>query len=169
MTRFSIRRFRPDDAAAYRDLRLEALVFHPEAFSASFATEQAQSLAWHAARLERQPVFGGSLLPDDRPAGMVGLFQSDAPKIRHKATIWGMYLQPPARGSGLAAALVEHALSYAAGVAEEARLSVMSCNDAAIRLYRRLGFVQYGIEPRALKVAGRFHDEILMARTLGRP
>jgi RimJ/RimL family protein N-acetyltransferase len=34
------------------------------------------------------------------------------------------------------------------------------------RLYASLGFVEYGIERKALKHNGRYYDEILMAKEL---
>jgi len=37
---FQIRRLEPHDAAAYRDLRLEGLRNHPEAFGASWEDER---------------------------------------------------------------------------------------------------------------------------------
>jgi hypothetical protein len=35
-------------------------------------------------------------------------------------------------------------------------------NSAAADLYRRVGFVDYGVEPRALRYAGRDYDEALL-------
>ncbi len=85
-------------------------------------------------------------------------------KMRHKGVLWGMYVRPEARGTGLAAALVERLLSEAQGIVEEVRLAVVTTNEAAIRLYTRYRFKEYGIERRALKMDGRYYDELLMAR-----
>jgi RimJ/RimL family protein N-acetyltransferase len=43
---------------------------------------------------------------------------------------------------------------------------VVTGNEAALRLYAGLGFVQYGLEKKALKQGGRYYDEILMAKDL---
>jgi ribosomal protein S18 acetylase RimI-like enzyme len=43
---------------------------------------------------------------------------------------------------------------------------VVQDNTAALSLYRALGFEVYGSEPRALKDAGRYSDELLMVRFL---
>ena len=161
-----IRRLRRSDAEPYRELRLEALVAHPEAFAASFTAELAQSTGWHAGRLERHPVFGGGF--DGGLDGMGGLFVSDAPKTRHKATIWGLYVRPACRGHGLGRALLEHAMGYAASTVEELRLSVTAASEPAMALYRRAGFREYGREPRAIKIAGRYQEEILMGRPAAR-
>lgn len=72
-----------------------------------------------------------------------------------------------ARGAGLGEALVARVLEHARGVVEEVRLSVVASNAAAVRLYEAAGFERYGLERRALKVAGRHHDEALMAVRFG--
>ena len=59
------------------------------------------------------------------------------------------------------------ALDHARASVEEVRLSVVVPNAAAVRLYEAAGFERYGLERRALKVAGRHHDEALMAVRLG--
>ena len=46
------------------------------------------------------------------------------------------------------------------------KLTVVSENEAARRLYRTLGFIEYGLERRALKQNGRYYDEVLMVKFL---
>jgi RimJ/RimL family protein N-acetyltransferase len=154
------------DAAAYRELRLQALRDHPEAFAACFEEEAARPPEWFAARLDAGAVFAGWRAGDARPAGMAGLFVPEGAKTQHNGLLWGMYVRPEARGSGLAAALVERVVEHARGVVEEVRLTVVSTNLAALRLYARLGFTACATEPRALKVGDAYHDEVLMLRRL---
>ena len=61
---------------------------------------------------------------------------------------------------------MEAVTEFAAQHLEVIQLAVVSGNDAALRLYNRLGFVQYGVEPNALKQEGRYFDEILMTKEL---
>jgi ribosomal protein S18 acetylase RimI-like enzyme len=167
MTGFRLARLTAADAPAYRELRLEALRDHPEAFAASFEDEAARPPDWFAARLAAGAVWAGWQGDEPRPAGTAGLFVGEGAKTRHKGVLWGMYVRPGARGTGLAAALVEQVLDHARGVVEEVRLSVVSTNVAAIRFYTRLGFTPFATEPRALKVGGAYHDEVLMLHRLG--
>ena len=37
-------------------------------------------------------------------------------------------------------------------------------NEQARSLYAKLGFLEYGVEKNALKQAGRYYDEVLMAK-----
>lgn len=162
---YSWRRLDATDAAAYRALRLEGLASAPTAFGSSFDDEAGQPLPWFADRLAHQAVFGG-WAADGVLSGVAGLRFSDGVKTRHKGLLWGMYVQPSARGTGLAAALVEAVIAHGRGRVEEIRLAVVADNAPAVRLYTRLGFRPYGVEPRSLKLDGRYYDEMLMALTL---
>ncbi|MGE0242145.1 MAG: N-acetyltransferase family protein [Parvibaculaceae bacterium] len=165
MDQFLLRRLAASDAEAFRELRLEGLRDHPEAFGSSWEEESERPLARFKEGLERSVVLAGAT-DGGRLLGMVGLAVPEAPKLRHKGMLWGMYVRPEARGSGLAAALVARVLQEARGTVEDVRLSVVTSNTAAIRLYIRHGFEEYGLERRALKLAGRYHDELLMVRSV---
>ncbi len=162
---FMLRRLAAPDAASYRNLRLEGLRSHPEAFGASWEEEVSKPLGWFAERLESNTVFGG-WREDGVLMGVAGLWVPDTAKSRHKGVLWGMFVRPEARGTGLAADLVQEVIDHARNTVEELRLTVVASNTAAVRLYARLGFRQYGLEPRALKVEGRYYDEMLMALSL---
>lgn len=162
---FEVRRLSPSDAAAYRDLRLAGLEAHPEAFGASWEEEAAHSLAWFEDRLDRNVIFGGGQAAAAL-TGAVGFYVPDGAKQRHKGTLWGMFIKPEARGTGLGSSLVARVLEHARQTVEEVRLTVVATNAAAIRLYERVGFERYGLEQRALKIGNDYHDEVLMALSL---
>jgi RimJ/RimL family protein N-acetyltransferase len=160
-----VRRLGTDDVASYRDLRLEGLKSHPEAFASSWESEAEKPLSWWAERLKSSIVLGGWV--DGSPlAGVAGFRVQDAVKLRHKAVLWGMYVRPEARGTGLAAALLQRAIEHASTLVEEISLTVVTTNAAACRLYRAAGFKEFGLERRALKVGSEYHDEMLMALSL---
>jgi ribosomal protein S18 acetylase RimI-like enzyme len=157
-----IRRLRAEDAALYRDIRLEALQRRPEAFSSTFEVEAAWTLARFAERLAGSAVFGafgGSDL-----LGIAGFYIQPGRKEAHKGMLVGMYVRPAARRAGIARRLVAAVLDHARRHVELIQLTVVSDNEAARRLYAGLGFVEYGIEKNALKDGGR--DEVLMAKPL---
>ncbi|MGI4795886.1 MAG: GNAT family N-acetyltransferase [Janthinobacterium lividum] len=161
-----IRRLSASDAAAYRYLRLGGLRAHPEAFGASGEKESAEPLAWVEDRLDRNVIFGGLMAAASELGGVAGFYVPDSAKQKHKGVLWGMFVQPQARATGLGPALVARVLEHARATVEEVRLTVVSTNTAAIRLYERAGFEQYGLERRALKVGGDYYDEVLMGLSL---
>jgi GNAT superfamily N-acetyltransferase len=130
---FTLRRLTASDASDYRALRLDGLRSHSEAFGASWEDEVSKTLAWFAERLERNTVFGGSR-DDSALLGTAGLLMPDAVKSRHKGVLWGMFVRPEARGTGLAAGLVARVIEQATHLVEEVRLTVVSSNMAAVRL-----------------------------------
>jgi len=152
------------DADLYRTIRLEALAANPEAFGASFEAENLHPVDWFAGRLTASNVFGA--FRDNELAGVAGFYIEQSPKMAHKAKLWGMYVRPDARRSGIGRRLVGAILEAASARAELIQLNVTRGNEAAHRLYASLGFVQYGLEVNALKHDGRYYDEILMARGL---
>ena len=159
-----IRRLETSDAALYRDIRLEALKQNPEAFGSTFEQENAQPLSWFEAAVGRSDIFGAFL--DGALAGIAGYVAQQSPKQAHKALLWGMYVRPAGRKSGLGKRLVAGVLSHARGRVEMVQLTVVSENEAARRLYNALGFVEYGLEKRALKQDGKYYDEVLMVKFL---
>jgi ribosomal protein S18 acetylase RimI-like enzyme len=161
-----VRPLRPEEAEAFRSIRLEALQRHPEAFGSTLEREAAQPLGFFAERLARNAVFGA--FQGEALVGVVGFYALDGPKTRHKGVLWGMYVKPAARGRGVAEALTARVIAQAHRERVEAlQLTVVSPNERALRFYRRMGFSTYGVEPRALKHYGAYFDEVLMVRFLG--
>jgi ribosomal protein S18 acetylase RimI-like enzyme len=165
-TPLAVRRLGPTDAEAYRAIRLSALRTEPDAFGSTHELEAARPLEHFAERLATSHVFAA----DDGTAlvGMVGLWPQNGPKDAHKGLVWGFYVEPWARRHGVARALLAALLAAAPDVVEQLHLSVVATNAGAIALYESVGFTRYGLEPRALKSASGYVDEVLMVRFLGR-
>jgi ribosomal protein S18 acetylase RimI-like enzyme len=164
MSRVQIRRLEAGDAADYRAIRLAALKGDADAFGSTFEAEADRPVSAFAERLRSSVVFGAYI--DGRVIGMAGFKQQQGARERHKAFVWGTYVEPDRRRQGVAAALMAAVLAAAAEVVEQLTLCVVSDNAQAIALYRKLGFEIYGVEPRALKSGAGYTDEVLMMRRL---
>jgi RimJ/RimL family protein N-acetyltransferase len=163
-SQIQIRRLTPVEGVAYREIRLEALRLNPEAFGSTFEAENVRPLAHFSERIASCPVFGafcGAEL-----VGMAGFWAREGIKDAHKAMLWGMYVRLNARNMGVGRRLAEAVIGFAREHVEVLQLTVVSENEPARRLYASLGFVEYGIERKALKQDGRYYDEILMAKDL---
>jgi ribosomal protein S18 acetylase RimI-like enzyme len=159
-----IRRLRSQDAVLYREVRLEALLRNPEAYSSTYEAEAGQSLTWFADRLADSAVFGAFSGSD-----LLGIASFLIPlegKEGHKGMLAGMYVRPAARRTGIARQLVDAVLDYARDHVELIELAVVGENNAALHLYASLGFVEYGREKNGLKDRGRYYDCVLMAKPL---
>lgn len=165
----TIRPAGPADAAALRELRLEALQRHPQAFSADYEVAITQPAEFWAERLEQNlaqnsaatfvAVAGGQCV------GLCGIVRGNSSKTRHAGMIWGVYVQDAWRGAHISDGLIGACLAWArTQELAVVRLGVVTTNAAAIRCYVRCGFAVYGVEPQSVRWDGVFYDELLMAR-----
>lgn len=159
-----IRRLGPDDAAAYREIRLATLELAQDVFGTRLADEAARPLPYFAAQLVDSVVLGAFI--DARIIGVVRISREARAIEAHKAVLGGVFVHPVARGQGIGRALVQEAIMVARGMVEQLTLGVVRHNTHAIRLYEDLGFRTYGIEPRARKIGDGYVDMVLMALPL---
>lgn len=139
----------PADAAVYRDIRLEGLRSNPEAFGSTFEAENARPLSFFSKRLGGAPAFGA--FHGAQLVGIAGLLIREGRKEAHKGLLVGMYVRPSARNAGVGRRLVETIIEFAHPLIELIQLAVVSDNEPARRLYERRGFVEYGLEKKALE------------------
>jgi ribosomal protein S18 acetylase RimI-like enzyme len=142
VTDVEIQRLGADEWAVFRELRLRALREAPYAFGSRYDDwVQAEDDRWRA-RLTAVPLNlvarrGGELL------GMAsGVLDGE-----DEAELISMWVDPAARGSGVAAALVGAVVEWARAAGRTTYLMVRSDNARAIATYARAGFVDLGIPP----------------------
>src|SRR5208283_2146346 len=138
---WTIRPLTAADLPDFRAVRLDALRLHPRAYGSSYAEEIDYTLDDFSARWPGPPgvMLGG--FSGDRLIGITGLHVLPRVKQRHKGFIYTVYVDRAFRGCGLAAGLVEAAITAArqAGL-RFVWLTVAIGNDGARRIYDRLGF-----------------------------
>ena len=160
-----IRRLQPADADAYRALRLEALSRCPCAFEHGHDEEAMLGADDFALRLDEIAVFGAVV--DGRLCGIAAFTRPPFAKKRHKGVLRGVYVQPGIRCEGVGTALVAAVVEHARQEVVQLHAAVATTNQPARRLYAKLGFTPYGIEPRALRVGGTCYDQELLVLPLG--
>ncbi|SIO15930.1 GNAT family N-acetyltransferase [Paraburkholderia phenazinium] len=167
-----IRQLNPADRDAFFQLRLRALLAHPESFGQSHqealerGPQHYDAVLQGARAAEGNFVLGAFTAEDQALIGMVGLTRQERIKDLHKASVVGMYVAAEAAGRGVGRALLTELLARADRVEglRQIQLVVASKNDAARRLYESVGFRPYGREIEGLCVNGVFSDLDLMAR-----
>src|SRR5436305_4807491 len=158
-----IRRLTEADARVFWDFRRKALESEPNAFGESVEEHRLKTVDSLAQRLKSNVAdnfvlgaFDGSAL-----VGTVGFYRMQPIKQRHKGWIWGVFVAPEYRGSGLARALLVRLLEMVTEIGEVqcVLLKVATTQQAARTLYLSVGFRSFGIEPRSLKVEDNYVDE----------
>ena len=163
MTPIEFRILTAEDTSGWRRIRLEALEADPQAFGAT--VEAHQKLTDEDIRTRLEPEMSSRFVlgafAGDEIVGTAGFVREVGLKERHKGRVWGVYLRASHRGKGVARQMMELLLENVRKIdgLEQITISVAVTQTPAMSLYRALGFVPYGREPRALKVNGRFIDE----------
>lgn len=153
------------DAVQFSELRQEALRDNPSVFGSSYTARENCTTEWALKVLSRNPQeeFSFVLEVDQQLVGMTGVHRSPGIKLRHSATIGGVFIQPGWRGLGLSDQLIKHCIAWAK-IQKVAllKLAVVCGNLAALKVYQRNGFVVYGTEPKVILHDGIYFDEYLL-------
>ena len=160
-----------DNAREFWELRFEALRVAEEAFGASYQEEMEKSRELRISRFNKEyinDIMGNFILgafdDDNKLIGTIGLHRETRIKLRHKATIWGMYVSSQYRKRSVGKLLITEAINLAKsmGGLEQLNLAVVSSNINAINLYKTVGFMTYGKEKNAIKLGNKYFDEDYM-------
>jgi len=147
LTQPAIRRIRPEDAQAWRDVRLRALQDTPEAFGSTYVETLARPPDHWTDRAAASATGNESaiFLADggDQLLGLVGGYcptgENEPPELI------SMWVDPAARGTRLAERHVNQVVDWASlAGATRLNLWVTETNARAHRFYERCGFVDTG-------------------------
>lgn len=161
-----IRQLVASDSDSYYQLRLSGLELHPQAFGTGAddwrkATgEQVRSLlAGSSADDFVLGAFQGGAL-----AGAIGLKREYKYAAHHKGTIWGLFVAPERRRASLGTQLLSQLVEVVKerGEIEYLRALVTSTELAALQLFKSLGFSEYGLERRGIKVGAEHFDQVYL-------
>jgi GNAT superfamily N-acetyltransferase len=163
MSDITVRTLEPEEWDQYRSMRLKALEESPEAFVATHAEEQAEPEQFWRDRMERSVRLLAER--DGEPVGIASVGPGGDEEER-AAQLFGLWVRPEARGSGVAAALV-HAGARVAGEQGKSQLLywVGTENGRAVAFASSFGFRPTGTR-RPMRVVSKDDGEEEIAMTL---
>lgn len=126
------------------------------------------SLTYIRQRLENYAAKGHISFVAELEGQVVGeliVFTNTHPRLRHVVS-FGLVVDGHFAGQGIGAQLISFCQEYAFQwlAARRIELEVFSDNQAAIHLYKKMGFVQEGCQRQAALKKGEFQDVLLMAK-----
>jgi RimJ/RimL family protein N-acetyltransferase len=141
------------DSERYREIRLESLKAHPEAFGSSYEEQRLLPKLMFEKALE-QPVDDRFVVGAfDRETligicGFVPFVLDDDRELPNAGTIIQMYVRPPHRNRKIGLNLVNAVIEKAFGLPkiEQIVLGVNERNKSAMRVYEEAGFRTLGSE-----------------------
>ncbi len=161
----SIRFITVDDAEAFSALRRDVTRENPAAMGLTYDEELTRTLDYFKAYLSfshPNAMYGSFVDGELAATAAVGLTSRSLSSC-HKMLMWGVFTSPVYRRRGLSRELVETAIQHAfSNDVHRVNLQVYVPNEPAIALYRSIGFVEYGVEPEAVCINGRYHDGVHM-------
>jgi ribosomal protein S18 acetylase RimI-like enzyme len=160
----NIRALTTSDVPAFIALRREALRDSPWAFAASEDSDVGVNPDLMSQRILEpgQTIVGA--FDGEQLIGIAGMVRNRHGKMAHRANVWGVYVTPSTRGRGVAEAIMRELLTIARSWPglDSVSLQVSARAEGAKRIYERLGFKQWGVEPAALMLDGIAYDEAHM-------
>jgi ribosomal protein S18 acetylase RimI-like enzyme len=161
-----LRLLEPADDARYRELWIKAMTQHAECFRTSLDDAVTHGIPTrHTADSFTVGAFVGEQL-----VGITSLDREARLKLRHKAHLYRMFVDPQARAHGVGGTLMRETITRAAAIdgLRQIWLTVLETNQAAQRLYAAAGFRGYASEPEAVRIGDRYVAEQQMVRFLRR-
>ena len=149
--------------ATYRAKRLQALKEEPTAFASDYTTtSQLDDAFWlQRAAFEPHSFLYGAFLGSEM-VGMAGGYIDPEVKRSFIGYLVSIWVDARFRKQGIAKSLSELVVKEfrANAEVEVIHVAVTAGNDSARRIYESLGFVAWGVEPRAIRHDGRYYDEV---------
>jgi ribosomal protein S18 acetylase RimI-like enzyme len=146
-SRMEIRSIRRGEAEALRQIRLRALADSPDAFGARLADEATLAPeAWDERAAKGAMGTDDATFVAEGAGGLIGMVTARRDlDTRDRVGLYGLWVEPGARGAGVGRALTDAVLDWAGSRgARLVHLLVVAGNAHALAVYRRAGFAETG-------------------------
>lgn len=160
-----VRRLNEKDAEAWQSLRLRSLEQEPKAFLSSYEAERDSPLDT-VINLLRSSLTVGAFENEELVGQMTARPEAD-PRMAHRVWITAVFVDAEHRGAGAAQGMLDIVIETARSEGGlQLELHVAADNPRAAQFYKRNGFKQLGVVPRAVNGQEGFEDDLYLVRRL---
>ena len=169
MTVIKFRLLDTKDRESYRQIRLECLTNYPEYFGDTYEEEvNSSTLKFDKAlRSVDKNSFLMGAYSEDSLIGICGFIQDGRIKTSHLGELLQIYIDPSFSKHGIGSELLGLTIEKIFGntFIDQILLNVVGENEKSINLYKKYGFVQYGILENYYKMGKISWTQIFMVLT----
>jgi len=164
---FTIEKAKPKDAQNVRKLWLQLLKVYPNSFRTTFTEAKKTTVLTQKELISKTNLQKNSimLLAETKKEiiGMITCLGGNLIKTKHIGTIVGFGVLPEFTKSGVGTALMNKLVNWAKkeSLIERLEVSLYSDNYKVLKLYKKLGFVQEGLQKKASKGKNKNYQDII--------
>jgi ribosomal protein S18 acetylase RimI-like enzyme len=167
MNKIFFRQLITTDYDEYRRIRLDSLKQYPDNFGSTYEEEfnsQSSKLDNAIKGTGKGNFAMGAFTDYYKLVGICGLVRDLRLKTRHRGEIVQMYVDPSFAGQGIGKTLLRLTIEKAFHNTEieQIVLNVVYTNDKAVKLYKQLGFIEYGRLENYFKTGTRYFTQLFL-------
>jgi RimJ/RimL family protein N-acetyltransferase len=161
-----IRKLQPHESKVYREIRLACLKNASAYFGSTYEEEILNPKLKFETFIENDSpdhfIFGA--FDVEKLIGITGFTRMNRKRDRHRGELVQVYLDANYRGQNIGEKLIRSVVKYAFTMdgLEQIQLSAIASNQSAIKLYEKVGFRTFGVQPRYFKVGNEYVDQQFM-------
>jgi len=164
--KIEFRKLQRKESNSYRELRLECLKMFPENFGSNYQDEKEKDKLFFQPYIENSStdnsLIGG--FDNEKLIAICGFHRYEAEKTKHRGTIIQVYVNPEYQGKNIGLDILKSTLNKAFqkdGI-EQIELGVVTTNGGAEKIYKKIGFNEYGVQKNYLKIGNKYFDHKMM-------
>lgn len=161
-----IRKLLPNESNSYRKLRLQCLKNYPNYFTTNYEDEKTKEKLFFQHYIEQSDKnnFVIGAFHDKHLIGISGFKRHEAKKINHSGIIIQVYVNSEYQGRNIGSNIIKYTLDEAFKIdgIEQIEIGVISINDNAENIYRKIGFEAFGLQKNFLKIDNLYYDHKMM-------
>lgn len=168
-----IRLLNLNDLDAFQEIRALSLKINPLSFGTAFEERRDRATverSWRTQKEEEHFIMGYfDKSQEENPlVGFMGCIRMSKIKMRHKAEIMGVFVHPDCRRRGIAEQLFEASINKIRGIegVQKINLTVSLPSIGALKLYQKMGFLEFGREENSMIWEGEQVTTVYMSLSI---